>query len=132
MTCPTKIETLAVVILRQFPQKKVWQTNFFFAPVRFVDVHQGTVQLCALSPVWYYLSRGYAVLSVDVKKKELLGRFHRPGQCLSQGERTCLDHDFPSFSDGKVVPHGIYDIGRNEGHLTLCDSKGLPKNKLPI
>lgn len=71
----------------------------------------------------YYLSRGYVVLSVDTKKKELLGRFYRPGKCLSQSERTCFDHDFPSFSEGKVVPHGIYDVGRNEGHITLCGSK---------
>lgn len=70
-----------------------------------------------------YLSKGYAVLSVDIKKKELLGRFHRPGQCLSQGRRECFDHDFASFAQGKVVPHGIYDVGRNEGHITLCASK---------
>ncbi len=75
----------------------------------------------------YYLSRGYAVLSVDTKKKELLGRFHRPGQCLSQGERTCFDHDFPSLAEGKVVPHGIYDVGRNQGHITLCHSKDTAK-----
>lgn len=71
----------------------------------------------------YYLSRGYPVLSSDTKKKELLGRFYRSGTCLVKGLRTCFDHDFASFSTGKVVPHGIYDVGRNEGHITLCNSK---------
>jgi hypothetical protein len=71
----------------------------------------------------FYLSHGYPVLSGDTKKKEILGRFHRPGNCLVNGERTCYDHDFASFATGKVVPHGIYDVGRNEGHITLCDSK---------
>lgn len=32
------------------------------------------------------------------------------------------DHDFPSFAKGKVVPHGIYDLGQNKGYLTLGTS----------
>lgn len=71
----------------------------------------------------YYLARSYPVLSVDTKKKELLGRFYRSGTCFVNGERSCYDHDFPSFATGKVVPHGIYDIGKNKGHITLCNSK---------
>jgi len=70
----------------------------------------------------YYLSRGYPVLSMDVKKKELLGPFFRPGKCWSDGPIKCYDHDFNSFAWGKVVPHGIYDLGRNEGYLTLCQT----------
>lgn len=70
----------------------------------------------------YYLSRGYAVLSVDTKKKELLGRFYRSGACFSTQSRSCWDHDYPSFATAKVTPHGIYDLGRKEGHLTLCQS----------
>ncbi|MEL6606453.1 MAG: ISAzo13 family transposase [Cyanobacteria bacterium J06614_10] len=71
----------------------------------------------------YYLARNYPVLSVDTKKKEHLGRFYRSGTCLSQASRTCFDHDFPSFSQGKIVPHGIYDLGRNSGHITLSRSR---------
>jgi hypothetical protein len=29
------------------------------------------------------------------------------------------DHDFPSAADGKLIPHGIFDVVRNEGHLNL-------------
>ena len=33
------------------------------------------------------------------------------------------DHDFPSFSEGKVIPHGIYDVGDNKGYLSLGTTK---------
>jgi Rhodopirellula transposase DDE domain len=69
-----------------------------------------------------FLSKGYAVLSVDTKKKELLGRFYRNGKTIGNQEIKCYDHDFPSFSSGKVVPFGIYDMGRNEGYLLLGES----------
>lgn len=67
----------------------------------------------------YYLSRGYTVLSVDVKKKEWLGPFFRSGKIWSDKPLNCYDHDFNSFATGKVTPHGIYDLGRKEGYLTL-------------
>lgn len=67
----------------------------------------------------HYLSRGYTVLSMDVKKKEETGRFYRPGKAWSVSPVRCYDHDFNSFSSGRVTPHGIYDLGRNEGFITL-------------
>jgi hypothetical protein len=70
----------------------------------------------------YYLSHGYAVLSIDTKKKELLGPFYRPGKLYSQNEVKCYDHDFPSFATGKIVPYGIYDLGRNEGYIRIGQS----------
>lgn len=70
----------------------------------------------------YYLSRGYAVLSIDVKKKEYLGAFHRSGSVFSTSALPCYDHDFNSFAAGKIVPWGVYDLGRNEGHLFIGTS----------
>lgn len=70
----------------------------------------------------YYLSRGYAVLSIDVKKKEYLGRFYRPGTVLSTKALPCYDHDFNSFASGRMVPHGIYDLLLNTGYMTLGTS----------
>ena len=70
----------------------------------------------------YYLSHGFAVLSIDTKKKELLGAFHRCGKLYSEKEAKCYDHDFPSFATGKAVPYGIYDIGRNEGYMRIGES----------
>lgn len=69
-----------------------------------------------------YLSKGYAVLSIDSKKKELLGRFYRAGSLYAQKEVQCYDHDYPSFSDGKITPYGIYDLARNEGYIRIGQS----------
>jgi len=66
---------------------------------------------------------GYPIFSLDSKKKELLGNFHRSGTYLGTKSQKVLDHDFVSFSDGKVIPHGIYDLNDNRGYLTLGTSK---------
>jgi hypothetical protein len=70
----------------------------------------------------YYLSRTYPVLSIDTKKKEFLGPFYRGGDIYSEKEAKCYDHDFPSFATGKLVPYGIYDLGRNEGYMNIGQS----------
>jgi Rhodopirellula transposase DDE domain len=59
------------------------------------------------------------ILSIDTKKKEFLGDLFRPGWTYTQQTRATLDHDFPSLADGVVYPHGIYDLKRNQGHITL-------------
>ena len=69
-----------------------------------------------------YISKGLPILSIDTKKKELLGNFHRKGSYYATEHRKVFDHDFPSFADGKVVPHGIYDLLENRGYLTLGTS----------
>lgn len=66
-----------------------------------------------------FLKKGLPVLSIDTKKKELLGSFYRAGSNYSSGNVNVLDHDFPSYAKGKVIPHGIYDVGKNRGYLTL-------------
>jgi hypothetical protein len=72
-----------------------------------------------------YLEGGKPVISIDTKKKEMLGNFHRDG-VTDGGEPTIVnDHDFASQSDGKVIPHGIYDLRKNEASLHLnasCDT----------
>ena len=69
-----------------------------------------------------YLGHGWPVLSIDTKKKEQLGRFYREGQVFSDKAVKSNDHDFASFSPGKVVPYGVYNVGRNEGYLLLGQS----------
>ena len=66
-----------------------------------------------------YMSQGDPVLSIDTKKKELIGNFSREGYTHTQAAVDTLDHDFPSASEGKLIPHGLYDIARNEGYLHL-------------
>ena len=69
-----------------------------------------------------YLAAGQPVLSIDTKKKEMLGNFYRGGKLYTRETLEVLDHDFPSYSEGKVVPHGLYDIGRNKAHINLGTS----------
>jgi hypothetical protein len=69
-----------------------------------------------------YRAAGLPVLSVDTKKKELLGDFYRDGVIDTQETIATNDHDFVSQGGGKVIPHGLYDVGRNEGFLHLNTS----------
>ena len=70
-----------------------------------------------------YLAAGQPVLSMDTKKKEMLGNFYRNGKLYTRETLEVLDHDFPSYSEGKVVPHGLYDIGLNKAHVNLGTSR---------
>jgi hypothetical protein len=65
----------------------------------------------------------FPVLSIDTKKIEMIGNFYRAGSCYSQGMRRVNDHDFASFSQGQIIPHGIYDVNTNTGYITLGTSK---------
>lgn len=66
---------------------------------------------------------GQPVVSIDTKKKELLGNFYRDGKLYTQEAVEVFDHDFPSAASGVVFPHGLYDVGRNRGHINLGTSR---------
>jgi hypothetical protein len=66
-----------------------------------------------------YQSEGWPVLSIDTKKKELLGDFFRPGRAYADGPVHVLDHDFGTYGHGRLVPYGVYDLVRNEGLVFL-------------
>lgn len=70
-----------------------------------------------------FQSRGSPVLSIDTKKKEFIGQFYRAGKSYCQEAIEVLDHDFPSLADGRVVPHGIYDLTLNKGYVSIGVSK---------
>jgi DDE family transposase len=70
----------------------------------------------------WFLSQGAPVLSVDCKKKELIGNFKNPGACWRKEARSVLDHDFPSAAIGRGIPFGIYDQGRNTGFVVVGTS----------
>jgi hypothetical protein len=54
-----------------------------------------------------YQEAGYPVLSMDTKKKELLGLFYREGKLYTQnGGVVVFDHDWRSLATGIVIPHG--------------------------
>lgn len=67
-----------------------------------------------------FLAQGFPVLSIDTKKKELLGEFHRRGPAWTHADVRAWDHDFPSYRWGKVIPYGVYDLARNESLMYLA------------
>jgi hypothetical protein len=69
-----------------------------------------------------FLQDGLPVISMDTKKKELLGDFSRDGQIDTQGTIETNDHDFKSAGVGTVIPHGLYDVGKNKGFVHLNTS----------
>lgn len=69
-----------------------------------------------------YLDSPNPIVSMDTKKKEFLGEFFRAGQAYCTGPNRTFDHDFPSYAEGKIIPHGLYDLKRNAGHITLGGS----------
>lgn len=70
---------------------------------------------------------GLPIISIDTKKKELIGNFKRNGKVLSNGQPKSLDHDFATFSDGQIVPHGIYAVTKNVGYVTIGTSHDTSK-----
>ena len=62
------------------------------------------------------------VLSIDCKKKERLGNLYRNGKCYCTKAVKVLDHDYEHLSEGKVIPHGIYDMQANKGYITIGNS----------
>src|SRR3954463_8249877 len=69
-----------------------------------------------------YLAAGLPVVSIDTKKKELIGDFYREGAIETQATIEVNDHDFGSMGSGTVIPHGVYDVGLNRGFVHLNTS----------
>jgi hypothetical protein len=59
------------------------------------------------------------VISIDTKKKELIGPFRNRGRTWCKEPPEVNDHDFTSLAECRAVPFGVYDIARNEGHVTV-------------
>jgi Rhodopirellula transposase DDE domain len=68
-----------------------------------------------------YVDEGNPVISVDAKKKELIGNFKNSGRKWrpKDSPKEVNVYDFPSLSDGKAVPYGIYDIQKNKGLVSV-------------
>jgi transposase len=65
--------------------------------------------------------KGNPAISVDCKKRELLGNFKNNGrEWQAKGEDTCVNvYDFASLADGKAVPYGIYDLVQKTGFVNV-------------
>ena len=82
-----------------------------------------------------YQQAGNPIISIDSKKKEMLGNFYRDGKLYTTAPIKVNDHDFKSFADGVVVPHGIYDIQLNKAVINLgtsCDTSEFACDSLRL
>lgn len=66
-----------------------------------------------------YERAGNPYFFVDTKAKEHLGNLFRAGRVRCSSAFRAFDHDFPSWADGVIIPHGIYDRVRNRGHINI-------------
>jgi hypothetical protein len=67
------------------------------------------------------LAKGIPVISVDTKKKELLGNYDNQGRQWLPAKNPILvnGHDFPSLDVPRAYPYGIYDLARNTGFVNV-------------
>jgi hypothetical protein len=67
------------------------------------------------------------IVSVDTKKKELIGNFMRNGKTWSKEAVEVHAHDFPSLASCRAVPYGIYDVTKNAGYVFVGTSADTPE-----
>jgi hypothetical protein len=70
--------------------------------------------------------RHLPIVSVDSKKRELVGNFKNPGCRWERTPRRVYDHDFRTDSIGVAIPYGIYDVAENRGALVIGVSHDTP------
>lgn len=66
------------------------------------------------------------IISVDTKKKELIGTFRNTGRTWRRTALDVFETDFPHDAKGKAIPYGIYDLARNEGYVVVGTSHETP------
>jgi hypothetical protein len=69
-----------------------------------------------------FLDAHLPIISVDTKKKELIGNFKNAGAVWGQQAEAVNAHDFPQDADGRAVPYGIYDLTHNHGTVYVGSS----------
>ena len=70
---------------------------------------------------------GWPIISVDSKKKELIGNFKNAGQHWSVSAEVVNEHDFGHEALGKAVPYGIYDLQHHQGTVYVGQSADTPQ-----
>ncbi len=75
----------------------------------------------------HFDNRGDPVISVDTKKKEMVGNFKNQGTAYGKQPHLVNDHDFRSQAKGIAVPYGVYDVGANRGSVFIGTSCDTPK-----
>jgi hypothetical protein len=74
-----------------------------------------------------FAAAGQPVISVDTKKKELIGNFKNTGRAWCREPEAVNVHDFRQDALGRAVPYGIYDLTRNRGTVCVGQSGDTPR-----
>jgi len=74
-----------------------------------------------------FLKAGQPAISIDTKKRELVGNFRNAGGTWRRQAREVLEYDYPSDADGVAIPFGIYDLARHEGFIVVGTSHHTPE-----
>jgi hypothetical protein len=73
-----------------------------------------------------FTAAGLPIVSVDTKKKELVGDFKNAGQAWVREPTAVNVHDYPHDALGRAVPYGVYDVTTNRGFVGLGTSGDTP------
>jgi DDE family transposase len=73
-----------------------------------------------------FTAAGLPILSVDTKKKELVGNFKNTGQVWAREPTAVNVHDYPHDALGRAVPYGVYDVTTNRGFVCVGTSGDTP------
>lgn len=76
-----------------------------------------------------FSKRGLPIISIDTKKKELIGDFKNPGTRYRKEADLVNDHDFVNYAIGKAIPYGLFDLTRYEGFAYVGQALWDQKNK---
>ena len=71
---------------------------------------------------WLFRAAGHPIISVDSKKKELIGNFKNPGRTWCREAEEVNVYDFPQDALGQAIPYGIYDLQHNLGYVAVGTS----------
>ena len=70
---------------------------------------------------------GSPIISVDTKKKELIGDYRNNGRVWCRQAEEVNEHDFPDAAECRAVPFGIYDVTSNAGYVMVGTSNDTPE-----
>ena len=73
-----------------------------------------------------FAQRGLPIVSIDTKKRELIGNFKNQGSTWERSPQAVNDHDFRSQADGIAIPYGVYDLCANRGFVVVGTSHDTP------
>jgi transposase len=74
-----------------------------------------------------FTGAGSPIISVDTKKKELIGDYRNQGRVWCRQAEEVNEHDFPDAAECRAVPFGIYDVTSNAGYVMVGTSNDTPE-----